>query len=56
MHGRKVWTGLTADEKAKATPGLVIGGAISILCIPILLMGVAFLNMGRDAAAAGFGR
>jgi len=44
-QGGRVWWGLDPQEKAKALPGLVVGGAIGIMLIPVLIFVFAILKM-----------
>ena len=48
-RGGKAWWGLSAKEKSLAAPGLIAGGFLGILIIPVLLLCVAMMNMSTDA-------
>lgn len=48
-RGGKAWWGLSAKEKAMAAPGLIAGGFLGLLIIPILLFCVAMMKMSTDA-------
>jgi hypothetical protein len=48
-RGGKAWWGLSAKEKGMAMPGLIAGGFLGLLIIPILLLFVAMLKMSTDA-------
>jgi hypothetical protein len=48
-RGGKAWWGLSAKEKGLAVPGLIAGGILGLLIIPILLICVAFMKMSTDA-------
>ncbi|MFI6434443.1 hypothetical protein [Streptomyces sp. NPDC050759] len=43
----KVWTGLPPDDRLAAWPGVFVSVALAIVCIPITLMCIAFINMAR---------
>jgi hypothetical protein len=48
-RGGKAWWGLSAKEKGLAVPGLIAGGCLGLLIIPVLLICVAFMRMSTDA-------
>lgn len=48
-RGGKAWWGLSAKEKGLAVPGLVCGGFLALLIIPIVLLFVAMMKMSTDA-------
>jgi len=48
-HGGKAWWGLSAKEKGWAIPGLLCGGFLGLIIIPVILLCVMFMNMSRDA-------
>jgi hypothetical protein len=48
-RGGKAWWGLSAKEKGLAVPGLIAGGFLGLLIIPILLICVAMMKMSTDA-------
>jgi len=48
-RGGKAWWGLSAKEKGLAVPGLIAGGFLGLLIIPILLFCVAMMKMSTDA-------
>jgi hypothetical protein len=48
-RGGKAWWGLSAKEKGLAVPGLIAGGFLGLLAIPVLLICVAFMKMSVDA-------
>lgn len=48
-RGGKAWWGLSAKEKGIAIPGLIAGGFLGLLIIPILLLCIAMMKMSTDA-------
>jgi len=48
-RGGKTWWGLSAKEKGLAVPGLIAGGFLGLMIIPVLLICVAFMKMSTDA-------
>jgi hypothetical protein len=48
-RGGKAWWGLSAKEKGLAIPGLIAGGFLGLMIIPVLLICVAFMKMSTDA-------
>jgi hypothetical protein len=48
-RGGKAWWGLSAREKGLAIPGLIAGGFLGLMIIPVLLICVAFMKMSTDA-------
>lgn len=48
-RGGKAWWGLSAKEKGLAVPGLIAGGFLGLLIIPVLLLCVAMMKLSADA-------
>ena len=48
-RGGKAWWGLSAKEKGLAIPGLIAGGFLGLMIIPVLLICVAFMKISTDA-------
>jgi hypothetical protein len=48
-RGGKAWWGLSAKEKGLAAPGIIFGGFLGLMIIPLVLICVAFLKMSTDA-------
>lgn len=44
----KAWWGLSAREKGLAVPGLIAGGFLGLLIIPVLLFCIAMMKMSTD--------
>jgi hypothetical protein len=48
-RGGKAWWGLSAREKGLALPGLICGGFLGVVTIPLVLFCVMMLKMSTDA-------
>jgi uncharacterized membrane protein (UPF0136 family) len=48
-RGGRVWWGLTGKERALSAPGLILGGFLGVIIIPVVLFGVMIMRMSAEA-------